>query len=143
MVADALAAVGDDGGAQVSGFSRSKGARGEREVCAIIRDLLGFDARRRVRQHEGDSDVLGVPGWAIESKNCATLDLPAWWRQAVEQAGDSLPALFYKVPRRGWRVRWPLSAVLVVQRADDWLALDWTADTSPAAWAAVVREGIE
>lgn len=125
----------------MSAFSRNKGARAEREVCALIRDLLGVDARRRVRQHDGDSDVLGVPGWAIESKSCAEMRLPEWWRQAVEQAGpNEVPALFYKVPRKGWRVRWPLSCLLVEQRASQWLALEWTAESSPEAWAAVVRE---
>lgn len=124
----------------MSAFSRNKGARAEREVAALIRDLLGYDAQRRVRQHDGDSDILGVPKWCIEVKDCATLALPAWWRQTVEQAGDELPVLFYKVPRKGWRVRWPLSVVLTDQSADMWTDLEWTAETTPDAWAAVVRE---
>ena len=125
----------------MSAFSREKGKRGERAVAGIIRDLLGVDARRRVRAHGGDSDILGVPGFCIEVKDCAEIRLPEWWRQAVEQAGpNEVPALFYRIPRKGWRVRWPLSAVLVFQRADDWLDLAWTAETTPEAWAAVVRE---
>ena len=47
---------------------REKGKRGEREVAALIRDLLGYEVRRRVRQHDGDSDLVGVPGWSIEVK---------------------------------------------------------------------------
>jgi len=40
----------------MSAFSRNKGKRGEREVAGLIRELLGVDASRRVRQHDGDSD---------------------------------------------------------------------------------------
>ena len=70
-------------------MSREKGKRGEREVAAIISDLLGVSASRRVRQHEGDSDILGVPGWSIEVKRCeqaAPADIRRWWAQAVSQA---------------------------------------------------------
>lgn len=125
----------------MSAFSRNKGKRGEREVAGLIRDLLGVEASRRVRQHDGDSDILGVPGWCIEVKNCADLRLAEWWRQAIEQAhGADLPCLFYKLPRRGWRVVWPLSGLLTVQRAEYWRDIAYTADTTPEAWAAVVRE---
>lgn len=125
----------------MSRLSREKGKRGEREVARIISDLLGVEAKRRVRQHDGDSDILGVFGWSIESKNCKRLELATWWRQACGQTGpDELPALFYKVPHKGWRVRWPLSVLLTEQSAGQWLDPDWTADTTPEAWAAVVRE---
>ena len=125
----------------MSAFSRTKGNRGEREVVGLIRDLLGLDASRRVRQHDGDSDVLGVPGWAIEVKNCADLRLAEWWRQACQQAtGQDVPALWYKLPRKGWRVLWPLSCMLTMQRADGWMDIAYAADTTPEAWAAVVRE---
>lgn len=126
----------------MSAFSRAKGARAEREVCALIRDLLGVDARRRVRNHGGDSDVLGVHGWALEVKHRATLDLPGWWRQTVAQADADVPCLWFKVPRRGWRVRWPLAVVLLEQRADMWSGLEWTCETTPQGWAAVVREAM-
>lgn len=36
-------------------MSREKGKRGEREVAALISDLLGVNASRRVRQHEEDA----------------------------------------------------------------------------------------
>ena len=43
-------------------MQRTKGQTGEREAAALIRDLTGWDVRRRVRQHDGDSDLEGVPG---------------------------------------------------------------------------------
>lgn len=120
---------------------REKGKRGEREVVGIIKDILGLDAKRRVRQHDGDSDVMGVPGWSIEVKNCADLRVKEWWRQTVDQAGDDLPVLFFKVPRRGWRCIWPLNAIVTqVTGPTMWYDPTLTCESSPDAWAVVVRE---
>ena len=33
-------------------FSRSKGARGEREVCAMLRDNLGGEYNRLLKQYQ-------------------------------------------------------------------------------------------
>ena len=41
-------------------LSRTKGAAGERELAALLSELSGRDVRRRVRQHAGDSDLLGL-----------------------------------------------------------------------------------
>lgn len=124
-------------------FSRDKGKRGELEVAGIIRELTGWDVKRRVRQHDGDSDLEGVPGWAIEVKNCATITLPAWWRQAVEQAGESLfPVLFYKVPRKGWRAMWPISLIVTHDEAR-WADIAYTSDTTIEGWAVIAREVLE
>ncbi len=122
--------------------SRRKGQAGEREVVALIRDLLGVDARRACRQHAGDSDILGVPGWSLEVKRQDRPLIRQWWAQTVEQAEQAslLPALFYRLPRRPWRVMWPLSCVMVQQRSSDWMDVEFAADTTPEAWAAVVRE---
>lgn len=124
-------------------MQRSKGKVGEREIAALVRDLTGWDVRRRVRQHDGDSDLLGVPGWSIEVKRYASAgpaDIAAWWRQCVDQSAVLLPVLFYRLDRRDWRALWPLAALLTTQRADYWIGVEWTADTSIPAWAAVARE---
>lgn len=130
-------------------MSRNKGKRGEREVAALISELLGITASRRVRQHGGDSDILGVPGWCIEVKRCeraTPADIRRWWEQAVAQMlrdGDSdvlNPALFYRQSRRDWRVLWPLSAAITVPFGVMWPAHDYAVESTPEAWAAVVRE---
>ncbi len=123
-------------------MSREKGKRGEREVAAIISDLLGVAASRRVRQHEGDSDILGVPGWSIEVKLWSRLEtclIGEAWKQACQQASadHAIPALFYRANYRPWRVRWPLAALLGADWPDDPL---YAVDSTPEAWAAVVRE---
>jgi len=120
----------------MSAYQRSKGARGEREVARIISDLLGFEVKRRCRQHDGDCDLEGVPGWSVEVKNHAKVTrsiLQGWWQQTCEQAsGNGLPALFYKRSPGWWRVVWPPNA--------QWL--DWASvvEGEPEAWAAHVRE---
>lgn len=123
-------------------MSREKGKRGEREVAAIISELLGLSASRRVRQHEGDSDILGVPGWSIEVKRLTaptSYDLNVAWAQACEQAAadKAIPALFYRANYRPWRVRWPLAVVLGADWSDDPL---YAVESTPEAWAAAVRE---
>lgn len=126
-------------------LSREKGKRGEREVAAIIRDLLGVSASRRVRQHEGDSDILGVPGWTIEVKRWSVLrtyEVHQAWAQAVAQAQreGGIPALFYRANHQPWRVWWPISVMLTMQSAHMWTEPQWAAQTTPEAWAAVARE---
>jgi len=37
--------------------SRTKGRRGESELARLLADLTGWTVRRRVRQHDGDSDI--------------------------------------------------------------------------------------
>jgi hypothetical protein len=107
----------------VSAWSRTKGNVGEREIAGIVRDLTGLDCKRRVRQHDGDSDLKGVPGWSVEVKRHRTAtrgDIARWWQQAVAQAGDLLPVLFYRVDRDAWRAVWPVATALMQQRAEYW-----------------------
>lgn len=128
----------------MSASQRTKGQGGEREIAAIIRDLTGWDIRRRVRQHDGDSDLEGVPGWSVEVKRHKTAgrgEIEAWWRQAVAQAKGTLPALFFRPDgARSWRAVWPLSVHLTMQRTEMWADYVWSVEGSPQAWAAVARE---
>lgn len=126
-------------------MSRTKGKAGEREVGALIRDLTGWDVRRRVRQYEGDSDLEGIPGWCAESKRHARAgraDIAKWWAQAVDQTSrvGQLPVLFLRQDRDAWRAVWPLSVLIGGESSAGWLQYDLTAETSLAGWAAVARE---
>lgn len=137
-------------------MQRRKGKAGEREAAQLIADLTGWDVRRRVRQHDGDSDLLGVPGWSIEVKRHKAAprgQIASWWRQTVEQAttlaNDSenaphglltLPMLLFRANHDQWRAVWPAAIHLTTQRADYWAGYEWTAETSVQCWAAVARE---
>ena len=126
-------------------MSRNKGKAGEREIAALLADLTGCDVRRRVRQHDGDSDLEGLPGWCIEVKRHARVTracIAGWWAQAVSQAerAGAVPLLLYRADRDAWRAVWPLSVNLTMQTAAMWRGYEWTAEGSPEAWAAVFRE---
>ncbi|TDG02091.1 hypothetical protein E1N52_41620 [Paraburkholderia guartelaensis] len=126
-------------------MQRRKGSSGEREIAALVRDLTGWDVRRRVRQHEGDSDIEGVPGWCGEVKRHARAtrsDVRDWWEQAAHQAAAAglLPVLFYRLDRDEWRAVWPVSALLPVPDAQTWRGYGLTVEGSIHAWAAVARE---
>ena len=73
--------------------SRTKGARGEREVLKLLGEELGIDLQRNlVQTREGGADCLCVRGFAIEIKRQERLSRPTWWRQACEQAARVGPS---------------------------------------------------
>jgi len=125
--------------------SRNKGKAGEREIAALVRDLTGWEVRRRVRQHEGDSDLEGVPGWSVEVKRyarAARADVRGWWEQAARQAAavGQTPVLFWRQDRDEWRAVWPVAESLAIPSTEIWGAYGWTVEGSIEAWAAVARE---
>ena len=90
----------------MGGMSRRKGAAFEREIATLIRDHLGFEAKRNLMQTaEGGHDLLGVPGWAVECKRYAKLtqaDINKFWEQTVRQAAQvaARPCLITKADRQ-------------------------------------------
>lgn len=85
----------------MSAMQRNKGAAFERKVANLLTEATGRVWRRRVRNAADDSDVVADdPAFAhivIECKHANTLCLPAWWRQAQQQAGEQgVPVLIYR-----------------------------------------------
>ena len=122
---------------------RNQSKMGERQATSLVRELTGWDVRRRVRQHEGDSVLPGALGWSIEvnrHRSASRADIARWWAQAVTQAGELLPVLLYRVDRGDRRAAWPLAVLLVEQLADYGQGAEWSTDTGVAAWSAVARE---
>jgi hypothetical protein len=92
-------------------MQRRKGQCAELALAGLLTEITGIEVRRKVRQHEGDHDLDGLPGWCIEVKRHATTpraSIAAWWAQAVEQAqrSNGKPALFYRADRGPWRAVW-------------------------------------
>lgn len=86
--------------------SRSKGARSEREIFALLSAELGFIVRRNVDQaRKGGADSLELPGFSPEVKRHERLSRPSWWRQAVRQGvrHQAEPIVFYRRSREPWR----------------------------------------
>jgi Holliday junction resolvase len=122
--------------------SRKKGQVGEREVIHILREELGIDATRNLDQwRDGGSDVLGLHGWSIEVKRAKSPLIRQWWEQTCRQTGDGQkPVLFYRLDRRDWRVVVPISAITDSFHPNN--DLDWTAEITPEAFCALVRESL-
>lgn len=102
--------------------SRSKGARGEREIAALLREY-GYNTRRGQQYSgaSGDPDVVGLPGIHIEVKRRERLDLYAAMEQAVrDHRHDTLPTVMHRKDGEGW---------LVTMRLDDWMQLYIEADS--------------
>jgi Holliday junction resolvase len=125
----------------MSAMQRNKGKAGERELAAVIHGAAGWEVRRRVRQHAGDSDLEGVPGWCVECKRHARAtrsDIATWWAQTVDQAGrgGEKPVLFYRLDHADWRAVWGLGLHL----GAEWTGYAMTIEGSAQAWAATARE---
>ena len=98
----------------MSAMQRNKGANGERELFGILRDELGLAVERNLTQSRigGGADSLSLPGIAIEVKRQEKPMQEAWWRQAVEQAGNRTPVLAYRRSRQPWKFVVPLDWVM-------------------------------
>lgn len=123
----------------MGGASRNKGKAGERELAGLLTTLTGHEVRRRVRQHDGDSDLEGLPGWCIEAKRYASATpavMAAWWLQAVEQAKRTSlqPLLCYRLDRQDWRCVWPAHTHLQSPALQSYLYAD-TLQADVLVWA--------
>lgn len=125
----------------MGGMSRNKGKVGERELAVLLTTLTGFSVRRRVRNLEGEDDLVGIPGWSIECKRYASITpalVAGWWQQAVEQGKriGAEPVLFYRGDRGQWRAVWSANMVNRDERDLDELA---TVESDPCVWWALVE----
>lgn len=87
-------------------MSRRKGAAAERELLRLLGEELGAELERNLSQPRGGgSDCICVKGFAIEVKRVERSSIPAWWRQALEQAQreGAEPMLFWRRSRQPWR----------------------------------------
>ena len=97
--------------------SQRKGAEGERELAALLRDY-GFDTQRGGSLSFGEvPDLTGLPGVHIECKRVERLNVPEAMQQAIRDAErfqDGVPALFHRRNRQPW---------LVTLRLEDFMKL--------------------
>lgn len=100
-------------------MSRNKGARGEREVIAILQPIVDsvceetgqprFELRRNPTQRfKGkEYDVIGLPWIALEVKRQENLSgLGSWWKQTLDATRPGqTPVLVYRKNHSPWKVR--------------------------------------
>ncbi len=100
---------------------RAKGQNGEREVAAILEEII----RDALKHHKieppniqivqrnqnqsavGGGDLTNTCGLCVEVKRHENLAINTWWKQCVASAerNDEIPCLFYRQNRQPWRVR--------------------------------------
>ena len=87
--------------------SQRKGADGERELAAVLREY-GYEIKRGGSMSFGEvPDLVGLPGIHIEVERCEQVRLSEWMQQAERDSQhfkDGLPAVFHRRSREGWRV---------------------------------------
>ena len=87
--------------------SQRKGADGERELAAVLREY-GYDMERGGSLSFGEvPDLVGLPSVHIECKRVERLNVPAAMQQAVKDSQrfrDGMPALFHRRNRQPWLV---------------------------------------
>lgn len=112
----------------MTGSQKRKGDKGEREVQALLRNILGVPARRMLGAGRQDDigDIEGVPQTTIQVANWANIATAVRVKpeEAEEQrarAGTPLVATFIRLKGGTWRV------VLTVEQ---W-ATYWREATSP------------
>ena len=94
-----------------------KGADGERELAALLRDE-GYSIERGGTQSYGTvPDLTGLPGIHIECKRVEKLNVLEAMKQSIRDAAhfrDGKPALFHRRSRSPW---------LVTMLFTDWIQL--------------------
>lgn len=87
--------------------SQRKGADGERELAAVLREY-GYEIKRGGSMSFGEvPDLVGLPGVHIEVKRREQVRLSEWMQQAERDSQhfkDGLPAVFHRRSREVWRV---------------------------------------
>ena len=94
--------------------SQRKGADGERELAALLREY-GYPVERGGSLSFGEvPDLTGLPGVHIECKRAEQLRPYDWLEQAERDAArfGGMPAVFFRRSRSPW---------LVVMKLEDWI----------------------
>lgn len=101
----------------MSRASQRKGADGERELAAALREY-GYDVERGGSLTFGEvPDLSGLPGIHVEVKRVERLNVGEAMQQALRDAErfqDGAPAVFHRRNRQPW---------LVTMRLEDWIVL--------------------
>lgn len=106
--------------------SRAKGAKGELEVCMLLRKWTGDRHTRELDQcREGGGDVRFGP-LLLEVKRRERIDMPAWQAQACESATNAglLPAVVWRRNQEDWWVAMPFIQYLALHWPQNGLHTD-------------------
>ncbi len=97
----------------LSKSQRTKGAGGERELCALLSDEFGTDCRRKLGQARDSGNDIDLGPFRIECKRRARISVYEWMQQAVESlvGASDVPVVAMRADGKEW---------LVLMRFSDW-----------------------
>lgn len=105
----------------MSGTQRSKGERGEREICGLIREALGVKVVRNVMQSRktGGADIKLNP-YSIEVKRRARIGLIYdWMAQARKEcSGAERPLVVCRGDGKEWLAVMPIDELFKLIREE-------------------------
>ena len=100
--------------------SQRKGADGERELAAILREY-GYPTKSGGSMSFGDvPDLVGLPGIHIEVNRAEQVRLSEWMAQALRDSKrfrDGIPAVFHRRSHEAWHVTMSLSDFMTLYSA--------------------------
>lgn len=98
----------------MSRMSRTKGAKGEREVIALAR-AHGFTAvRTRSGAGQVRGDIAGIDGFAVEVKRAERESVRTWFAQAAENCGTDIPVVAHRRNGGQWLATLELDELLAL-----------------------------
>lgn len=97
--------------------ARAKGAAGERQFCALVKETTGIELQRKLDQTRGGghdlecvfpADVARWP-YAVEvkrTKEATNAKMVKWWGQCLVQAEKARlqPMLAWREDRKNWKI---------------------------------------
>ena len=102
--------------------SQRKGAAGERELAALLRQY-GYDIKRGGFVFGEVPDLTGLPGIHIEVKRVEKLNLDAAMDQSIadsQKFKDGFPAVFHRKNHRPWEITMRLEDFLEIYNNSDY-----------------------
>lgn len=108
----------------MSNPQKDRGDRAEREVEALIRDLTGWPARRKLGAGRTDDmgDIDGIPETVVQVAD---------WKDVLAAIREKVPARVVQQERAGAT----FGATFLRRRGGDWIVV-----LSPVQWATYARE---
>jgi Holliday junction resolvase len=81
--------------------SKRKGTAFETAVVTYLRDEHGLPVERRALKGTRDcGDIIGMPGFVLECKCCARMELAAWMDEALKEAANDGAPFYVVVHKR-------------------------------------------
>ena len=96
--------------------NRRKGAGGEREVCEILNQELGWAVKRNLSQTRDGGYDIEIAQFRIEVKRRKKLMVHEFMAQAEKSAGESTPVVLMRADGEEWLLMMKLSDAMPLIR---------------------------